>query len=135
MQDPPSIQGLLSAAREHLQNQVIPVLEDPGVRFRTRVAANVLAIAERELALVPAHSDAELKRLQILLRTDPQDTSPELLTLELKDQVAAGAFDEGPRREELVAHLIQTAREKLEITNPRFLDRIDNEDRARRSTG
>lgn len=128
MQDPPSIQELLSAAREHLQIQVIPEIEDPGVRFRTRVAANVLAIAERELALDQEHSEEEYRRLAALLREDQADVSLEHLTQELSDRVAAGEFDEYPARQELITHLMRTAIEKLRITNPRFLARVLAED-------
>ncbi|MFQ5922961.1 MAG: DUF6285 domain-containing protein, partial [Anaerolineales bacterium] len=121
----------LSAAREHLQTQVVPELEDPGLRFRTRVAANVLAIAERELALDPVQSEVEYRRLVALLGEEQKEESGESLerlTQELKDRVAAGAFDQDPKRQALIAHLIQTAIEKLKIANPRFLARTQAED-------
>jgi hypothetical protein len=128
MQDPPLIQELLSAAHEHLQTQVIPELEDPGLRFRTRVAANVLAIAERELALAPVQSEVEFRRLIALLGEEQVELPLEQLTQELKDRVAAGAFDQEPERKVLTAHLMQTAAERLKIANPRYLERVQAED-------
>ncbi len=128
MQDKPLIQELLSAAREHLLTQVIHELQDPGLRFRTRVAANVLAIAERELALAPVQSEVEYRRLVALLGEQQKELPLEQLTQELKDQVAAGAFDQDPERSALIAHLMQTAAEKLKIANPRYLKRVQAED-------
>lgn len=127
MQDPPFIHDLLSAAREHLQTQVIPELEDPGLRFRTRVAANVLAIAERELALDSVLSKVEYGRLIALLGEEWKEIPLERLTQDLRDRVAAGDFDQGPEHQALIAHLIQTAVEKLQIANPRYLERVQME--------
>ncbi len=129
MQDPPLIHELLSAAHEHLQTQVIPELEEPGLRFRTRVAANVLTIAERELSLAPVQSEVEYRRLAELLGEEQVELPLEQLTQELKDRVAAGAFDRDPERWALIAHLIQTAVEKLQIANPRYLERVQAEDK------
>ncbi|GMR09427.1 MAG: hypothetical protein BMS9Abin28_0245 [Anaerolineae bacterium] len=128
MQDKPLIQELLSAAREHLLTQVIPELGDPGLRFRTRVAANVLAIAERELALAPVQSEVEYQRLVALLGEEQVELPLDRLTQELKDRVAAGEFDQDPERKALIAHLMQTALEKLKIANPRYLARVQAED-------
>lgn len=127
MQDPPLIQELLSAAREHLQTEVIPELEDPGLRFRTRVAANVLAIAERQLALDPVQSELEFERLIVLLGEERNELPLERLAQELKERVAAGEFDKAPERQTLIGHLIQTAVEKLKIANPRYLERVQAE--------
>ncbi len=100
----------------------------PGLRSRTRVAANVLAIAERELALAPVQSEVEYRRLVALLGEEQVELPLERLTQELKDRVAAGAFDQDPERKALIAHLTQTATEKLKIANPRYLERVQAED-------
>jgi hypothetical protein len=128
MQDPPTVEELISAAREHIQTQVIPELEDPGVRFRTLVAANVLAIAERELVLGSTQSEVEYQRLAALLGEEQNLESLERLTQALSDRVAAGEFDQGSARKELMAHLLETAVEKLRIANPRYLERVAAED-------
>jgi len=132
MQDRPTATELITAARQHLETEVIPSLQDPGVRFRTRVAANVLAIVERELALAPAQLADELARLTTLLGTQPP-TPPsagdpaagvERETRRLWERVRVGDYDDGPRRQLLLDHLKQTAIEKLRIANPKYLARV-----------
>ena len=51
MQDRPGALELLEAVQAHLAQAVVPMLGEPGLRFRTLVAANVLGIVRRELAL------------------------------------------------------------------------------------
>jgi hypothetical protein len=97
--DRPTAAELVAAARDFLEQEVLPTLEDERLRFRTRVAANALAIACREL---DAHSgelaDEELSELARRIRTG--DVAPGTLDL-LKRHVAA----------------------KLAIVSPRYLDR------------
>jgi LPS O-antigen subunit length determinant protein (WzzB/FepE family) len=117
----------LAAAREQLKSQVLPAIEDPGLRFRTLVAANVLAIAERELALAPELLEAEYARLKTLLGAEGDAQSLEALSDQLLERVSAGQYDEGPERQALFEHLTQSAIEKLQIANPKFLARIEAE--------
>ncbi len=132
MQDRPTAIELIAAARQHLETEVIPSLPDPGVRFRTRVAANVLAIVERELTLAPAQLAEELARLTALLEAerhaltfgDDLPAAVERETRRLSERVRAGDYDDGPRRQALLDHLKQTAIEKLRIANPRYLARV-----------
>jgi len=50
--DRPDVSELIDAVRQHLEQQVIPaVKDDPKLYFQTLVAANVLKIAGRDLAL------------------------------------------------------------------------------------
>jgi len=132
MQDRPTAIELIAAARQHLETEVLPSLQDPGVRFRTRVAANVLAIVERELTLAPANLVEELARLSALLEAETLTPasgadlvdSVERETRRLRERVRAGDYDEGPRRQALLDHLKQTAIEKLRIANPKYLARV-----------
>ncbi len=132
MQDCPTATELIAAARQHLEAEVIPSLQDPGVRFRTRVAANVLAIVERELALAPAYLVEELARLSALLEAEaltPVSSadlvdSVERETRRLWERVQSGDYDGSPRRQLLLDHLKQTAIEKLRIANPKYLARV-----------
>jgi len=135
MQDRPTAIELIAAARQHLEAEVIPPLQDPGVRFRTRVAANVLAIVERELMLAPAQLVAELARLMAVLEAETP-TPPsggdlvaavERETRRLEERIRAGDYDEGPRRQVLLDYLKQTAVEKLRIANPKYLARVQAE--------
>ena len=131
MQDHPTVTELIAAARQHLETEVIPSLQDPGVRFRTRVAANVLAIVERELALAPGQLTAERARLMTLLETETSggdlNATIERETRRLWERVRTGDYDEGPQRQILLDHLKQTAVEKLRIANPKYLVRVQAE--------
>ena len=60
--DAPSATELLEAVREWIERDVI-ASADARLRFHSRVAANMLAMVEREIALGPAHAAAHEKRL------------------------------------------------------------------------
>jgi hypothetical protein len=118
VQDLPTAEELLLAVREFLEHDVLP--EASGrTRFHARVAINVLAIVERELALGPAADRAERERLAALLPDAGDDAS---LT-ELNERLAAAIRDGGidAARAELWEHLRATVRDKLAIANPRYL--------------
>lgn len=46
--DRPSAGELAAAVREYLETEILPLLDDHRVRFRTLVAMNALTIVERE---------------------------------------------------------------------------------------
>jgi Domain of unknown function (DUF6285) len=98
-QDRPTPQELAEAVREFLQAEILPVLDDHRLKFRTLVAINGLGIAERELAATssPRTEDWELAR-----RIRAGDVPENALAL-LKDQVAA----------------------KLRVSNPRYLAKYE----------
>src|SRR5215217_3531849 len=62
MFDHPTAAELIAAARMQLEQQVIPSIAEPRLRFQTLVAANVLAIVERELANGEPHLAAAWQR-------------------------------------------------------------------------
>jgi hypothetical protein len=99
--DRPHASELADAVREFLETELLPVLDDPRLRFRTLVAMNALAIVERETAAPPAErtADAELAR-----RIRAGEVGVEALP-ELKAAVAA----------------------KLRVSNPRYLERYSCE--------
>jgi hypothetical protein len=67
------VRELLDAVRGFLEKDVVPALHGPA-RFHALVAANVLAIAGRELASEEGDLVAEWRRLGALL--DPAATDP-----------------------------------------------------------
>lgn len=67
MQDRPSAQELLDAVRLFLATELLPTVSDPRLRFRTLIAANLLDMLRRELALEPDLLAAEYARLATLL--------------------------------------------------------------------
>ena len=97
--DRPTPQELAEAVREFLQAEILPILDDHRLKFRTLVAINGLGIAERELSTTaPAREDDwELARL---IRAGDV---PENAVALLKEQVAA----------------------KLRISNPRYLAKYE----------
>jgi hypothetical protein len=127
MQDRPTAIELLDAVRGFVERDVIPALEGTA-KFHARVAANVLAIVARELALDDAQLVAEWRRLDGLLDQAPLPADPaarrEALrarTETLCARIRAGDADAGPFRDAVVAHLAATVREKLAIANPKLL--------------
>ena len=131
MHDRPSAVELIEAAQRHLAEEVAPALSEPRLRFRTLVAANVLAIAGRELSLAESQAAAEWQRLARLLgRQDDRPVSPRqqieetaAMNRELCRQIEAGRFDDTAAWQALLEHCQQTAEEKLAVANPGFLER------------
>jgi hypothetical protein len=61
MTDRPSAGELAAAVREFLETEILPLLDDHRVRFRTLVAMNALGIVERE-SRPPVERDWTLAR-------------------------------------------------------------------------
>lgn len=113
-QDRPTAGELLEAAREFINEEVLP-RADARRQFLARVAINALSIVERELEHGPAADAAETVRLTTLLGRD--GTLAEL-NAALAAAIRAGEFDE--RDAALMAHLRATTADKLAIANPRY---------------
>jgi len=113
--DRPTAAELVEAVREFLTGQVAPNV-DGQLAFHARVAANALAIVERELAQSAAMNEAEWARLVALLG---RDGDLETLNRELAQRIRSGDLDN--QRAEVLAHLRQTCADKLALANPRHL--------------
>ncbi len=116
-QDRPTQAELLAAVADFLRDEAMPALEasHPGLAFQVRVAANALAILEREARLGPAADDREHARLVGLLGRD--GTLAEL-NRALAAELRAGTRDE--RDAALMAHLEATVADKIAIANPKW---------------
>ena len=116
-QDRPTAAELLSAIADLLREEVTPVLDkvEPRLGFQMRVAANSLAILEREARLGP---DADLRERGRLVKLLGRDGTLDELNRELARQLRAGRRDE--RDEALMAHLEATIADKIAIANPRW---------------
>ncbi len=128
MQDRPTLTELLDAVRGFLEQDVVTAL-DGTARFHARVAANVLAIAAREVALEPGHIVAEWARLDALLGVAPFPDDAEARRAGLRQRsealcarIRAGEADAGAFRAAVRSHLEATVRAKLAIANPKLLD-------------
>ena len=93
--DRPTTRELAEAVREFLQEEILPLLDDHRLKFRTMVAINGLGIAERELSATAA----------------PRDDDWELARRIRAGDVPANA----------VALLKERVAEKLRISNPGHL--------------
>lgn len=105
----PTAGELLEAIREWVEGDVREATEGR-VAFHTRVAANALAMLEREDALGGAHQQRHLAGLASLGCRSEAD---------LAAQIRDGAFDD--RLEEVRSVVAESVRSKLEVANPRWL--------------
>jgi hypothetical protein len=108
--DVPSAPELLDAVREFLDSQVIPYTEGRR-RFEARVAANVVAIVQREMILGPAQRAAHAERLDSLGVTDEEALARAIRSGELAD-----------RGDEVRAAVRATVADKLRVANPAYLE-------------
>jgi hypothetical protein len=96
--DRPNPQELAEAVREFLQDEILPILDDHRLKFRTIVAINGLGIAERELwATTPPHPEVDVERDWELARRIRAGDVPENALALLKEQVAAKLRVSNPR--------------------------------------
>ena len=113
--DRPTAEELLAAVRQHLIDNVAPMLEGQPA-FHLRVATNALAIIERTMAEGAAMDQAELDRLRELLGEDG-----DLLELNRRMTAKIEADEMGEMREAILVHLRRTALDKLRLANPRYM--------------
>jgi hypothetical protein len=133
MQDRPNDQELIAAVIGFMEQEIIPTLSDPRLRFRGLIAANVLSLVARELAAGDESLRDEWRRLVALLN-QPKSKPPcretelrsdvEVLNRDLCARIRAGEADEEPWSSAIFEHVQMTVVEKLRIANPRYLDRV-----------
>ena len=135
MQDQPDKRELIEAVASFIEQEIIPFIPDARLRFRSLVAANVLNIVARELAVGDTPLRDEWQRLATLLNqpvTEPpgreDDLRAEVLALsrQLCAHIRAGEADDSPRYEAVFAHAEATVIDKLRVANPRYLARVAN---------
>lgn len=106
--DRPDPGTLIEAVREFLATEVEPRTEGR-LRYHLKVAANVLAIVERELELGRAHADRHRARLARLgFDSDEQ----------LAKAIRSGELDE--RHLELAQELSEMVADKLAVARPGY---------------
>jgi len=121
MQDRPTAAELLATVGTYLEDELMPALDGP-LAYRTRVAANLVKMLEREETLGDASLMRERDALAALLDTPPSDGTLEVQVAELNRQLVA-AID-GGRVEHARAWpvLMDAARAKLAIIRPGYDD-------------
>jgi hypothetical protein len=108
--DVPGADELVRAVREFLERDVMEATEGR-VRFHARVAANVLGMVERELAMGPSQRDAHAAALARLGVADEAE-----LAAAIRDH----ALDH--RRAEVLEVVRATVRAKLAVAHPGYID-------------
>lgn len=124
MQDRPTLPELLDAVRGFIADEVLPALHDHRLRFRSLVAANLLDMMRRELALEPSILRHEHERLATLLGTPTSVDADTDLAAAVRAQHAAlcQRIRAGNAPPDTRAALTDSVRGKLEVANPRYLD-------------
>ncbi len=111
--DVPTAAELVEAVREWWERDVLPG-EGPVHRFHARIAANLLAIVQREIELGGDHTIRHRQRLDQLGVAD--DAA-------LAAAIRSGGLD--ARADEVRALVWASVRDKLEVANPWYLDRVE----------
>ena len=128
MQDRPNYDELLAAVERFLDDEVVAKGEG-AQRFHGRVAANVIRIVRRELEHEEAHLASEWQSLGALLGEAPRPRDGNAFRLvlaqrneELSERIRSGDADGGDFRDAVLAHVRETIRDKLAVTNPGWLE-------------
>ena len=119
MQDRPTSIELVEAVHEFLEHDVWPSLEGRAA-FHMRVTLNVLDIVRRELELGSGHDAAQRTRLIELLGAAGHgdgDAATVDLERDLVRQIRSDTIDEHAA----LHHIRETVREKLLVSNPKYL--------------
>jgi hypothetical protein len=106
----PSSAELLEAVREWLERDVMTSTEGR-LRFHARVAANVIATVERELALGNVQGEAHRERLASLGVADDAELAQAIRSGDLDDQLDA-----------VRAVLRVDVDDRLSVANPKYPD-------------
>jgi hypothetical protein len=131
MQNRPDHPTLLEAVARFLLESVSPALEaDKALQFRVLIAANLAGVVASELKTDARRFDAEAGRLVALLPElnasglKATDAGTRTAALEMLNRELARRLREAPldasQLDALTEHLFATAKETLEVTNPRF---------------
>lgn len=117
LHDRPTLGELLAAVRAYLVDEIAATTKDRRARFRALIAANVLEIAERELASAPADEAAEDFALRQLGYEHGSTAERRHL---LCSQIRAGRYDEAARFKSASEYARAMTLRKLAVSNPRF---------------
>ncbi|WP_293675740.1 DUF6285 domain-containing protein [uncultured Phenylobacterium sp.] len=114
MREQPTAVELLDIVAEFLRAEVLPALSGR-TAFHTRVAANVLDMVRREVALGPGALVGEAERLRSLLGSDGDVAD---LNHELCERIAGGDVDLFDA--DLLDHLWKTTIDTVAIDQPKY---------------
>lgn len=107
--DVPTAAQLVEAVREWIERDVAPNVQGR-LSFHSRVAVNVLAMVERELASGQGDAEIHAAAMTALAATDDAD---------LAARIRSGELDADLAR--VLTELEPVVRAKVEVANPRYL--------------
>jgi hypothetical protein len=116
LHDRPTVSELLAAVREYLTREVAAT-DDRRARFRALIAANVLAVAERELQRGEADAVAED---DALARLGYAGGDADARRRALCADIRAGGYDADARFDGAFAYARAMVLRKLAVANPRY---------------
>lgn len=120
MQNEPDAADLLAVVGEVLIHEVVPQLTG-ATQHHARVAANLVAIVEREIRLAGTNDAIELERLGSLLGDEyPDDLGAARSALEAS--LRAGLGDDPRRFSEVWSALVDVVRSDLAVAKPDYGD-------------
>jgi Domain of unknown function (DUF6285) len=132
MQDRPTVHELLHAVVRFIDDEAVPHLTGSR-QFYGRVAANALRTVQRELEHEEEQLTDEWERLnQVLTHEDRPSTRAGLRqaiqrrTEALCDRIRHGEADTGAYRKLVLAHVRESVREKLLVSNPGWITRPES---------
>lgn len=111
----PDAGELLDSLSEMLQHELQPKIDDKELKYKIRVAVNIIKTIQREIKLDGTLCDTELQGLQDL---HDKEGTVEALNIKLCDQIRNGKFDSDARA--LLEHLTTVTLTKIEIDNPSY---------------
>jgi hypothetical protein len=131
MHDRPTALELLEAVREFLTQEVAPSCDDHRLKFRALIAANVLSVAERQLAAEDSDLADALARLTLLegAYDGESDASGNRLgdvdrrLRALCRAIRNGSMDDEPAWQSAFDFALWHVEAKLKVSNPRYLGR------------
>jgi len=118
--DRPTAEELLAAVRAYLMEEVAAT-DDRRARFRALIAANVLAIASREIA---ARADDEALEERLLAALDLRSGTADERRASFARAIREGHYDDPESFERATAYARETVLRKLAIANPKFYEAV-----------
>ena len=120
-------ENLLATACEELRTQLAPSVQGRQ-RYQALMAANAVAIANRQLQAGPGSENEYRRRLEALLGSEkPSASNLEALEARLTAAIRRGDFVEEPQRSKLLAALWRYAAAQARVWVPRALTDRDEE--------
>jgi hypothetical protein len=128
----PNVSQLCEALQEFLGREVTPAVADDGLKYKLKIAMNVLGIIARESELGEGFRHLEYSALNEYLGCDVESTDPKSSASEstdvnqrLLDRIRS---DDISREDDLLAALERIAVAKMAIDNPRYASYLKHVD-------